>query len=498
VNHPAAKCAILGLLALAAASCGGGGGPGASTFLIAGSDPADGYAEAPVDAPIVVTFSVPVNFATVTEDSLRLEELDGTRIPADVLTQGFATTVVRLDPRFDLEYNHHYRIHVGASIASQDGAALGADRTICFITATPWPRVRPDQILDLGDALNEPRYLARTVRLLDGRQFVFGGYTDPVNATDTIEVWDPAARTFQLHPFRMLEPRAEHTVTVLANGRVVIAGGVSAAGGEPLRTTEVFFPDTGALAAGPELQIGRRYHAASAVAGGTSVLVSGGFVSGGDRTATLEALGDDAWTLFGEQLPEGNAEHVQITHGYYDVYIGVGNFEGMSADFDGFTVSPKQEFDIRFRTAAIQLDVNRILLVGGDTRSMLIRDFGRDLTLGASDLLRERRGAHSVTRRDSGNRFFLAAGGFNIAALGVPALDTLEVLRYFPDRFGLPDVEAYPQDVRLPVPFAGHVAFEETSGPAVLAGGYGDGVGPHSRHVVVVLDDANTPPAHCD
>ena len=49
----------------------------------------------------------------------------------------------------------------------------------------------------------------------------------------------------------------------------------------------------------------------------------------------------------------------------------------------------------------------------------------------------------------------------------------------------------------LPIPFAGHVGFNEPDGPSVLAGGIGDGSGPHSRRVVLVLDNNSSPKVPC-
>lgn len=55
--------------------------------------------------------------------------------------------------------------------------------------------------------------------------------------------------------------RADHTATLLADGRVLICGGFDA-GGRALRSTELFDPGTGAFTPGPDLTAPRADHAA--------------------------------------------------------------------------------------------------------------------------------------------------------------------------------------------------------------------------------------------
>ena len=102
--------------------------------------------------------------------------------------------------------------------------------------------------------------------------------------------------------------------------------------------------------------------------------------------------------------------------------------------------------------------------------------------------------------RDGDPHLFLLAGGFQISAPGEPALRTLELARYTPlGPLNTPDVTVLGlASVELPVAFAGHIGFNEASGATVLAGGVGDGAGPHSRRVVMILDANSTPPLACD
>lgn len=102
-----------------------------------------------------------------------------------------------------------------------------------------------------GPALVDPRYFHAATLLQDGRVLVTGGMwgsdADIVMRTSA-EVWDPGAAAFTLIGNDRL-PRASHTATLLADGRVLVAGGDDA------RTAETWDPRTGTFAAtGPTME----------------------------------------------------------------------------------------------------------------------------------------------------------------------------------------------------------------------------------------------------
>jgi Galactose oxidase, central domain len=72
----------------------------------------------------------------------------------------------------------------------------------------------------------------------------------------------------------MKQPRDEQTATLLANGKVLIAGGESLSGNSTA-TTELYDPLTGAWTLTGNMHAGRLEHAAVLLKNGT-VLVSGG------------------------------------------------------------------------------------------------------------------------------------------------------------------------------------------------------------------------------
>ena len=495
---------LLILLSVLAAACGGGGGgPAAPGSGIAGTVPSDGETEAATDSAVAITFTVAADLDTVTGSTVRLvRAADDTPVGAQLLKQGFNRTTVRLMPLAPLLENAHYRLIVSGSIrADSGGSTLGADREVCFITRSATPTIRPDQIVDLGDALNDPRFEARWVRTTQGRVFVFGGFTNDQTATSSIEEWRPNQRRF-VRAGNMLVARAQHTVTLLNSGAVLVAGGVSTAGGPPLKSTEYATPGGGA-SPGPDLRVARRYHAASRHLGGASVMVSGGFGGNGEPLDSVEYLDGLNWVFANGLLGKPTARHLQFDFDFDKVYFSAGNLLAMAGYYDGSQVLGKQEGDIRFRSAARRIGSTRVFIVGGDTRSAVTYNATSNTAWGASDFLHERRGGHSMTTRGGPGERFIVAGGFNIAQQGTSVLKTVEIVDFQdPGRFGTPDGVFYRVNVQLPVPFAGHLGFEQADGTTVLAGGWGgsDGgpyIGPHSRRVVLILSDLATPPVGC-
>lgn len=113
-------------------------------------------------------------------------------------------------------------------------------------------------------------------RLADGRVLVAGGAAPGSGAlmTDSVEIWDPASGQFRLLAARMHARRMSHSATLLADGRVLIAGGFSSGGSYAL--AEVFDPATERFTpVGAPVGLQRGLHGAHRLADG-SVLLFGG------------------------------------------------------------------------------------------------------------------------------------------------------------------------------------------------------------------------------
>jgi hypothetical protein len=141
-------------------------------------------------------------------------------------------------------------------------------------------------------------------RLADGRVLIAGGLEEA-----TAELWDPATRTARPVAARMANPREWHSATLLADGRVLLVGGYTLASAYWL--AEVFDPRTeqftpvGAPRLAPQVEA-LALHLAHRLSDG-SVIVAGGekfnpAVDDGGR-ATSDVLRFDPATSSFTPLP---------------------------------------------------------------------------------------------------------------------------------------------------------------------------------------------------
>jgi hypothetical protein len=156
-------------------------------------------------------------------------------------------------------------------------------------------------------SMNGVRILHTATLLADGRVLVAGGADGigetSVDALATAELYDPATGSWAATG-PMIEARAHHTATLLADGKVLVVGGSgSGFGSDSLASAELYDPATGSWTATSAMIEARTQHTATLLPDGR-VLVAGGNSSSGPQLASAE-LYDPAtgsWTATGKMV----------------------------------------------------------------------------------------------------------------------------------------------------------------------------------------------------
>ena len=125
------------------------------------------------------------------------------------------------------------------------------------------------------------------VLLANGQVLLTGGNstwapglaTAPIPATASAELWDPVSGQFTLLGSAMTVPRRNHTATLLGNGQVLICGGLQGAAasfGDILNTAELYDPVAGTFTAtAAPMTVPRLSPGALGLADGTVLLLGG-------------------------------------------------------------------------------------------------------------------------------------------------------------------------------------------------------------------------------
>ena len=171
-----------------------------------------------------------------------------------------------------------------------------------------------------------------TMTLLpNGKVLVTGGFND-ISLTNTAELFDPTTNTFSLTGAMTIR-RAEHTATLLPNGKVLIAGGNSN-GLVTVASAEIFDPATNTFTASAQaMSTVRQTHHADVLPNG-QVLINGGFDGNGNPLASSELYDPlaDTFTLTGNMnTARGNHASTLLYTGKLLVAGGLATINGTLA-----------------------------------------------------------------------------------------------------------------------------------------------------------------------
>jgi hypothetical protein len=111
--------------------------------------------------------------------------------------------------------------------------------------------------------------------LPNGRIYVAGGQSPGSSPQiyDQVELFDPQTQSFSPSPIPLPEPRTHHTATLLADGNVLLLGGIGSTG--VLASGRIFQPASGTYKPMPPMSSPRAMHTATLLADGR-VHVAGG------------------------------------------------------------------------------------------------------------------------------------------------------------------------------------------------------------------------------
>lgn len=195
------------------------------------------------------------------------------------------------------------RVLVAGGLA--EGSPLASAELYDPATDT-WAPTAPMATPRLGHSLTllaDGRVLVAGGSALESSEAAGGGQT--IRTEATTEIFDPATGTWA-SAGAMASPRFEHSATLLADGRVLIVGGLGPVGegGDvgPLSSTEIYDPAANAFVTSTDLAQGRANHAATMLSD-DAVLVSGG--AGGENgdlslaSAEVFDTGAATWTTVG-------------------------------------------------------------------------------------------------------------------------------------------------------------------------------------------------------
>ena len=171
--------------------------------------------------------------------------------------------------------------------------------------------------------------------LANGKVLIAGGADQDPTGTGlaSAELYDPSTGTFT-QTASMAVGRFLQTATLLQNGKVLIVGGVLTSASEPVATAEVYDPATGIFTMTGAMATAREQHTATLLADGRVLIVGGTTSAGvGDPTATAEVYDPSTGSLsVTGSMAEARAFHTATLLPNGKVLVAGGGDENSTAE----------------------------------------------------------------------------------------------------------------------------------------------------------------------
>ncbi|MFA5909752.1 MAG: kelch repeat-containing protein [Vicinamibacterales bacterium] len=210
--------------------------------------------------------------------------------------------------------------------------------------------------------------------LADGKYLVAGGVSQPVGILATAEIYDPITQT-STPTGSMHEGRIYHVAARLADGRVLIAGGANSTG--PLATAEIFDPATGIFTTTAAPMAGQRLGATANLLLDGRVLVAGGNDGTPDGSAELFNPATGTFVSVANTMSELRILHssARLADGTVLLSGGFGlGYYGGADLFDPATstfVTVGSMSTARINHTITPLPDGRAVIIGGDSNGMV-------------------------------------------------------------------------------------------------------------------------------
>ena len=202
-----------------------------------------------------------------------------------------------------------FKLPITVEATATPSATASASATA---TATAIPSVPVAATWTTTGSMGEARSGSTLTLLADGTVLVAGGQPDGVTPTASAELYDPGTGEWTSTE-SMTAARFNHTATLLPDGKVLVAGGIGTATSEffanILASAELYDPTTGSWTATRDMAGVRVGHTATPLADGTVLVAGGGSSSDGDGgpldSSELYDPSTGRWTASGTMVTAG-------------------------------------------------------------------------------------------------------------------------------------------------------------------------------------------------